>query len=101
MIKLLFTIQTPEMPALRELHQVVTEELGSQGNLQQMADQILAKSRPLIQSGKLDDNKLIIKLHKVQRSKEWNMLLIKYKEYPHWYQAEIKHSPNQTALFNH
>lgn len=100
MIKLLFTIQDPEMPALRQLHQVVTQELGSQDNLQLLADHILAKSRPLIQSGKLDDGKLIIKLHKVQRSKDWNLLLVKYKDYPHWYQAEIKYSPDQITLFS-
>lgn len=99
MLKLLFTLECPQNPALQHLHEIVQQALGdTDGNIQQMADQVLAQSRPLVQNKALDDNKLIIRLHKI-RSTEWNTLLIKYRDYPHRYQCEIQKVKSQTRLF--
>ncbi|WBL42363.1 hypothetical protein PBT90_00055 [Algoriphagus halophytocola] len=100
MLKLLYTLDCPPLPALQRLDEIVRQALGSAGgNLQTMADQVLAESRTLVGKNGLDDSKLIIKLHKV-RSAEWNVLLIKYKDHPHWYQCEIRKEKSQTRLFS-
>lgn len=99
MLKLLFTLECPQLPALKSLHELVTEALGnSDGDIQKLADMVLAGSRPLVASKALDDGKLIIKLHKV-RSTEWNILLVKYRDYPHRYQCEIEKKKPQISLF--
>lgn len=99
MLKLLFTLDVPEVPAIQSLHQVVMKAVATPGfNLQSLADQILAESRPLVKQGQLEDAKLLITLHKI-RSAEWNVLLVKYKKHPHWYQCEIKKEAPQTTLF--
>ena len=99
MLKLQFTRESHRLPALSLLHQYLMEEMRlANGNIQKLADQMLIRSRELTASGALDDSLLQIKLFKV-RSTEWNVLLIKYRKYPHCYHCELVKVKDQISIF--
>jgi hypothetical protein len=100
MMKLLFTLKSPDHSGLEALHRLVLQGLESQvSDIQVLADQILASSESLISSGQLRKELLTISIHKV-KSTEWNTLMVRYLESPCRYQAEIKKEKPQTTLFS-
>lgn len=100
MMKLLFTLKSPEHPAHEVLHQLVLRGLGSPGqDLKAIADQILQECQPLIRSGLIKNEILTISIHKV-KSTEYNTLMVRYLEAPYRYQAEARKEPPQTTFFS-